>query len=319
MDRRSFLSTALRGGALAMTIVSYPGATAVSLQSPEIARPSRGQVKSHMLNMLDAFADRFSIRDVWFISGEPRDQSQIGLLEEKAKAMQMKMRQGLRDYAGVHEIVGQMNRAFHNDMLLVRLGAGGELFALTNTRTTETTLYVCLYGRHLQELPYIKGHGAAFFYAHDTLNGALFVPALALTDAWFCAVNIHEMGHALFDKVQKQPSARAPMWSPLWMQEEVMMHQVQTLVLDAATSGKYQNMIRQVVRGHKDAHTLEQFLLSLSVADIQTLDAVFPEKGTGKEFELRSAMYFTNLSFEWAKGAEVDLISIYSYLAKMFM
>lgn len=96
-------------------------------------------------------------------------------------------------------------------------------------------LEIVLYGRNAQKHPRIQG-----LFQYDHVWRAVFVPALAMSNPWFCGIFLHELSHASDDRrrvTEKKPSGAFP--DPTWVDEEIRAHELERGILNVFTNGRY--------------------------------------------------------------------------------
>ncbi|MBI2113186.1 MAG: hypothetical protein HYT50_01230 [Candidatus Wildermuthbacteria bacterium] len=169
-------------------------------------------------------------------------------------------------------------------------------------------LEIVLYGLHVKDSPRIIG---VVFY--DPEWQAVFLPAMEMSFPWFCAILLHELGHARNDKVLGLPEY--PFLSDGWIQEEIQMHELESAVLNDWTNGAYHETIQRIVQ-EKQAQSMLLLLRNLSEQDLGKVDSLFPP-GSQREYLVRIAQYSMDFSLEWMRQhQETDKVGAYRTLFK---
>src|SRR5262249_51632749 len=88
----------------------------------------------------------------------------------------------------------------------------------------------------------------------------------------------------------------APMYSDLWITEELSAHSIELGVLDHETGGGYRKLLNQIAS--PEADSVEKFLGSVTRDQVIALDSLFTVSSR-QEANLRSAQYMTDLGRVW--------------------
>lgn len=157
---------------------------------------------------------------------------------------------------------------------------------------------VAVYPRSLEDNPRL--HGSHLVY--DREWQALLVPAIDFPDpGWFDALVIHEMYHGWC--LRRNPSAvKMAAMSDEWIREEIEAHNLENLVLDDSTGGRYGRKLQAIVSSSK-SKSLDDFLSRLTTKDVRALDGMFASAGK-LEGSVRTAQYFLSLAFAWINSKD---------------
>lgn len=153
------------------------------------------------------------------------------------------------------------------------------------------SLEIVLYGRHAERHPRIQG---AFQYVNDW--GAVFVPALAITQPWFCEAFSHELSHVSADRKRiVEKKQRDVFLGPAWVDEEIRAHELGREVLNAFTGGRYLSALKVFVV-HEKGLQVKNVQEILQKREIQSLVHLF-HPASEKEMSLRRAQVLVDITF----------------------
>ena len=106
-------------------------------------------------------------------------------------------------------------------------------------------------------------------------------------DVFLAAVLYHEMGHALFDK-RGTASSSAPALSDYWVNEEVVMHELEGQVLDAASEGKLARLYDAILARTPPPASFQDIIGAITDDDLLEFDRIF---GLEQEPERLASIY----------------------------
>lgn len=124
---------------------------------------------------------------------------------------------------------------------------------------------------------------ASFHY--DPEWGTVFVPAVRMTDDWFCAAFTHEFFHAGAHATELSESTDE------LVMEEVRAHQTERELLDAKTNGAYRAALAQALVGEVGIN------LTQLLAKVEMVNAIFPEAQSDVELSVRWGQIYFDLAF----------------------
>ena len=107
----------------------------------------------------------------------------------------------------------------------------------------------------------MRGLPALLYYKAEWR--ALMIAAVDWPEQVFPALTIHELGHALYHR-QGRPSATAPPTSDSYIEEEITMHELESLVLNSYSDGGYFQTIDELLRKYRISDTRDLDRLSTS-------------------------------------------------------
>ncbi len=124
---------------------------------------------------------------------------------------------------------------------------------------------------------------ASFFY--DEGWNAVFMPAVRMTDDWFCATLAHELAHA---RAHRERTGKIVYDDSARLREEIAAHELEREVLDQRTGGKYRAALQRAVLKAK-----ESSLISLLIE----VDAIFPLSPSDVEQRIRYSQIVFDIEF----------------------
>ncbi|EKD46151.1 MAG: hypothetical protein ACD_68C00131G0004 [uncultured bacterium] len=161
----------------------------------------------------------------------------------------------------------KLGNAFFNGVTTVQLTT-----SLTGLRASQTQLQVCWTPQFWHNrMPASMYYERAF---HAVLACGFDWPELALQ-----SVFLHEAGHALCHH-QNEMSAFAPPGSDLYIDEEIVMHELEALAVNQATSGKYFALVSEIAARADD---WKQAISSIILDDLKKLDELYQAQGASQE------------------------------------
>ena len=124
---------------------------------------------------------------------------------------------------------------------------------------------------------------ASFFYEESW--SAVFMPAVRMTDDWFCATLVHEFAHA---RAHRERSGKIVYDDSARIREEISLHELERKVLDQRTEGRYIEALRKAV-----LRSEESSLISLLIE----VDSVFAPAPSDVEQRIRYSQIVFDLEF----------------------
>lgn len=116
-------------------------------------------------------------------------------------------------------------------------------------------------------------HPSSLYYKREW--GTVMMMGVEYPEPVFAALFFHEAGHALYDQKDHNPSATAPIHSNLWLEEEVIMHELEQQILDAASGRKFSRQLDEIIARFPKAQQTKNFreiILAMTLEDFQALD-----------------------------------------------
>ena len=239
----------------------------------------------------------------WLIEGE--GQGLEALLAESAVAQQLiaQLEQGLVTNSAIPE-VARLKLAFGGRMYPTVFWRGISRQTFTSGQRAGSArrlmadpqaVEIVLYGRASRFHPRINDR--LMFY--DLQWRALFISAVHIADPlWFGALAAHELFHAQRHR-EGAASSHAPMFSDLWIAEELSAHRIEEHVLNHGTAGRYGELVREVV-DRRQARSLARLYRALDRGDFERLNRLF-QPADERENSVRVAQYALSVSGEWLR------------------
>jgi hypothetical protein len=148
---------------------------------------------------------------------------------------------------------------------------------------------------------------------------ALMIYAFKFPDLFYAAVLYHELGHALYFDEGK-PSATAPMFSRLYLDEEVDMTELESEILNVGSGGEYYSTIDALLEEYVSVDDFRELFSKVTVEDLIRIDRSLGLKRTSKEVRSNlGCQHFLalgfryidslNLSEEEKRQRKIDLMS----------
>lgn len=124
---------------------------------------------------------------------------------------------------------------------------------------------------------------ASFFYEESW--GAVFMPAVRMTDDWFCATLVHEFAHA---RAHRERSGKIVYDDSARIREEISLHELERKVLDQRTEGRYVAALRTAVLKANE---------SSYITLLMEVDSIFEQAPSDVEQRIRYSQIMFDLEF----------------------
>ncbi len=228
-----------------------------------------------------------------------------------------RIRQCLQDFHG-NEFVATLETYFQNRLYLGRVEKTANGSFAINKRHDG---YAEIQGQKVFAIFYDENGSnfsplqvSTFSYHTDGRReeGMLFLPSFEISEPFYCARVIHELGHGYTDLFLQAQSSIASRENPLWAQEEVEMHLLEANVLNLWTKGEYFKRVRTLLNAHQFTG-IQNLLRRVSLTDILYLNELFPEALQG-ESAVRLGSFVTTLKLFWVKeqgGSAEDMATVF--------
>lgn len=240
--------------------------------------------------------------DQWLITSQEIEgdnfQLQVGLISETSSRIE-KM---LEKYQNIPEVAEQKKMFSKRIFVSFYSGqAGGytkRVFAgeFKEDMLKDPSLEIVLYGKGHEHAPRIKDQ----FAKYDPEWRAVIIAGAKFSDQWADALIIHELEHAKMDR-SGEASAHAPPASDLYINEELMAHDVESVVLNQATDGQYHKRLKEIIGAKRNIDSLKKLHDSLNIKDLKSLDQLFSPAGE-REASLRLTQYLLDLGEIWLES-----------------
>lgn len=76
-------------------------------------------------------------------------------------------------------------------------------------------------------------------------------------------------GHALFHLIDKNPTSFAIPGSDLSVEEETIMHEMETLIFDSAAEGEFVKLLDKTISRHPEAKNFKEIVYNISRQDFE--------------------------------------------------
>jgi len=142
-----------------------------------------------------------------------------------------------------------------------------------------------------------RQHPNAVYYSRQ--RRSLMIAGVEWPETVFAGMLFHEAGHALFDIVDHAPSASANPRSNSYISEEIVMHELEIQVVDAATGGAFLQEIDKIIQ-RTPAKTPQDLVYRASLSNWQRLDEIMGATTAGPIVsDINSAQYDIALAFRF--------------------
>ncbi|MDO8594099.1 MAG: hypothetical protein Q7R93_01105 [bacterium] len=188
-----------------------------------------------------------------------------------------------------------------------RVTSAGEIDMESLRKSTE----VCFFSRNDYEK---KALPALLYYREDWR--ALMIGGVKWSGPIFGGVVYHELYHAL----QHRKGESAPIGSEKDMREEIEAHELEMVVLNYLTKGKYLKEVESILHGHVPIHD-ERILLGVVTTNaFLRLDTVIGLENAGSRIRGTStAQHILSLGFQSINkrgGTKEDKVALYQWIRK---
>lgn len=145
---------------------------------------------------------------------------------------------------------------------------------------------------------------------------AVMMGAIEWPSPYFDSVLMHEIGHAHWKRMKGQP----PNFSHDWFEDEVIMHELQTAVLNLKTDKKYLEKLQEICKAHGAVQSAAELLAKVSADELLELDKIINVENHGHD--VRGAACFHHivaLGFSFIdlhQGSVEDKIGHYRWAAQ---
>ena len=146
---------------------------------------------------------------------------------------------------------------------------------------------------------------------------ALMIGGVKWQKPFFSAVLMHELGHAL--QHERGKSSSPP--DEEWYKEEVAMHELEALILDRLTNGKYFSEIESILKTYSSAPNAEELLGRVSISDLEQLDLLIGLGESGQDIRgVSLAQNLITIGFRFLEGKNGNLeskVSLYRWVTSL--
>jgi len=201
----------------------------------------------------------------WFTS---TDGSAVDLADKCASAQKL-VRSAIDEFQTTSPLAQRIAESFSIDLVSFFNGGMSQALLLGGTESFQPSpksLEVCF-------IPQSQFDRYAFpsglYYRQDW--GTVMILGINWSPGLFEAVLFHELGHALYDRVDNASSASASPGTDLYLSEEVIMSVLEQEVLNAYSKGAFYRAIDQILVKHQ-SRNYQELAYSLSGDDLRLLD-----------------------------------------------
>lgn len=244
--------------------------------------------------------------DEWLIETEKaKDENEIPKIAKLSEQIASKVELGLQNNSSIPE-VGKLNKVFGNNLRVSYFDntSGGTIqFSTRNsTELVSTELNkqeITIYSKQSASNARINDH--PLFY--DKGWGSLIIAAIKWDPVWLQAVSLHELYHAKM-YIDNTPSSISPPMSDLYIEEEIVAHNIEHNVLNLQTTGKYNDVIQRIVDS-KNADSQKELMKQITEDDIIKIDSLFGAAGS-REVGIRLTQYYFSLLNNWVDNKKFN-------------
>ncbi|MFA6414498.1 MAG: hypothetical protein WC217_00120 [Candidatus Paceibacterota bacterium] len=237
--------------------------------------------------------------DEWYITHEPASSEDFAHEQNVGAKMHQQAVQCLNVFGSRR--VAELKKEFSGKLFITFFDPVRNATRLTMASKREAQkqialaqhggLELVLYGRHAQQHRRIQG-----LFQYDATWRAVLVPALTMTQPWFCGVFLHELFHASKDRkrvVEKRQ--RDTFLNPAWVDEEVRAHEFEREVLSAFTGGQYVHAVKAFIAHERDLR-LRDIQATLQRRGFSAFDQLF-SPASENEMSIRRAQVLVDATF----------------------
>ena len=272
-----------------------------TVASSKTAAPNSAPVKKAVISngALDSFIDGSPVSE-WHVTAQEIVKGDVGRIDFVTGLMLNKLENSLSTYSSIAE-VKKLKDQFSGKMFITYYtneGGGaskmlGRSKGEMNKYSNPTLLEVCLFPAEFRDEHQTK----AGLLHYDPEWKAVIIGAIKMDDAWFSGFSLHELFHARKHR-NGELSATDKHLSDVWIEEELQAHELERMVLDRATNGKYLVAINKVVINKNGFRDPDMLRSSWTAEEVKSIDSLF-SKPSWDEANLRSAQYQFDLGMLW--------------------
>ncbi|MDO8590962.1 MAG: hypothetical protein Q7R65_03210 [bacterium] len=147
---------------------------------------------------------------------------------------------------------------------------------------------------------------------------AVMIQISAWPETVFAGMLIHELGHGYYSTVLHSKSADSPQLSKAWVEEEIIMHELEAAVFNELSHGEYYRICDAVIAKAK-GNQAPQILARLELSDLDALDGCLGAKVVSPELaNLLVAEHLITICCRYADKHQLGMdakIDIYRWLS----
>ena len=218
------------------------------------ATPTSAIVVAKPNEVMITFFERHPVTDSFWVVNTPvsaiQDEYFLVQLGRRVREQTLRIKSALARYQGVNPLSRAIARMFAELKPMVYLRDGDIVQPGMTAQELQAPGFKLIYIPGDQIIK--SEHPSPLYYNRQF--GAGMIGAINWPDAILAGVVFHDFGHALRPALSSA-SAGASAESDLFIGEEVEMHELETLVFDAAISGGYVRWLDEVLSRNKEAKT----------------------------------------------------------------
>lgn len=240
--------------------------------SPPVSAAGASNYRLQLSKICKDYMAAATHQDVWWLKETVQPSVELSLELDNALT---NIQNAVSSSAGASPLAKEISSTFKSFLVTEFMNGG----AVAVTRggqpvTIAGSMEICF----VPESEFRKGRlPTTLFYRKDW--NAVMMGAIAWPRIFFKGVLMHELGHAYQNKQKNHPSN----FSREWFEDEVMMHTLETAVLDYHTSNRYSQKLLEVFKKHQSAKSVEQFTTSVTVDELLELDEAIGTRDCGND------------------------------------
>ena len=261
----------------------------MSAQSDASSKQKIGFVIDQYLRMHTQYSDSWWLRRV-----SPTNPMPTISMTENYKSL---IQSALERYASVSPLAGSIAKSFPVKHISIFHRGSSVVFAMGEVpQILPGSQEICFIPQAQS-----KPHPSALYYKSDW--GALMISAISYPSKVFAALVFHELGHVKSHKIDKAKGAFAKHGTNDWIEEEVVMHELEADILNAASNGEFYEYIDRLVGG---ASSYQDAISRVRLKDLQKLDKIIGCVECGFQVSnLMIAQYFMSIGMRHFKQVRV--------------
>ena len=268
--------------------------------------PDRGKIEAQV-SMINRHS-RNKPEARWLLQTPPVDLNQIQIAPKDSMVKKIgggitenQIVAALERYAKELPIISEILGKYKDNIQISYFFNGRSFYlSLDSSGAHQDNLEICLVSRD----QFDPNFPSLAYY--DQNWKSLILAAIDYPKVIFDGLVCHELGHALRHS-QNRLSSTSPPGSDLYIEEEVEMHDLESLVFNLATNGRYFASVDSILDTKNNITDFKDVIFSVSINDMRQLDAIVGQEYGGRLSRLIAMQHYYALATRYLEG--LNLVS----------